>query len=118
MSVGAAPAPAPAPGALRSAGVLRDGGGGRYCLEGEVTLATVTGLRGAGLQAFAHARGPIEVDLSRVGRADSGALALLVDWLAWARSAHRVLKFSAPPAALLALARLSDVEDLLLGTGK
>jgi ABC-type transporter Mla MlaB component len=96
--------------------MLRDGGGGRYRLEGAVTLATVTGLRGAGLQAFAHTPGPIEVDLSGVGRADSGALALLVDWLAWARTAHRVLKFSAPPAALLALARLSDVEDLLLGT--
>jgi ABC-type transporter Mla MlaB component len=82
-----------------------------------VTLATVTRLRGAGLRKFARGRGAIEVDLSAVGRADSGALALLVDWLAWAQAAHRVLKYSAPPAALLALARLSDVEDLLLGKG-
>jgi phospholipid transport system transporter-binding protein len=101
---------------VQSAGALRDSGGGRYRLEGAVTLATVTELRGAGLRAFARAPGSIEVDLSGVGRADSGGLALLVDWLAWARSAHRVLKFSAPPAALLALARLSDVEELLLGT--
>jgi len=86
--------PSSAPGTPRSAGGLRDAGGGRYVLEGAVTLAP---------------------DLSGVGRADSGALALLVDWLAWARAAHRVLKFSAPPAALMALARLSDVEDLLLG---
>jgi phospholipid transport system transporter-binding protein len=79
-------------------------------------MATVTGLRSAGLRVFARGKGAIEVDLSGVGRADSGALALLVDWLAWAQAAHRVLKFSAPPAALLALARLSDVEDLLLGS--
>ncbi len=57
------------------------------------------------------------MDLSGVRRADSGALALLIDWLAWARTAKRVLKYSALPAALLALARLSDVEELLLGTG-
>jgi ABC-type transporter Mla MlaB component len=99
------------------AGGLRDAGGGRYCLEGAVTVATVTGLRSAGLRAFAHGKGAIEVDLSGVRRADSGALALLVDWLAWARTARRVLKYTALPAALLALARLSDVEDLLLGTG-
>jgi ABC-type transporter Mla MlaB component len=80
-------------------------------------LDTVTNLRSAGLRAFAHAPGPIEVDLSAVGRTDSGALALFVDWLAWAQTARRVLKFSSPSSALLALARLSDVEDLLLGKG-
>lgn len=106
-----------AKGSAPRAGGLRDAGGGRYCLEGAVTVATVTGLRSAGLRAFSHGQGAIEVDLSGVRRADSGALALLIDWLAWARTARRVLKYSAPPAALLALARLSDVEDLLLGTG-
>jgi phospholipid transport system transporter-binding protein len=115
--VSTAAVPSPAPSTSRSAGGLRDAGDGRYFLEGAVTLATVTGLRSAGLRVFARGQGAIEVDLSGVGRADSGALALLVDWLAWARAAHRVLKFSAPPAALLALARLSDVEDLLLGKG-
>jgi ABC-type transporter Mla MlaB component len=98
-------------------GHLRETGSGRYCLEGAVTLATVTGLRSTGLRAFARGQGAIEVDLSGVKRADSGALALLVDWLAWAQAAHRALKYSAPPPALLALARLSDVSELLLGTG-
>ena len=96
---------------------LRAAGHGRYCLEGAVTMATVTELRGAGRQAFARDSGAIEVDLGGVERADSGGLALLVDWLAWARGAQRVLKYSAMPAALLALARLSGVEDLLLGNG-
>ena len=99
----------------QAAGTLRDAGGGRYLLEGAVTMATVTALRGAGLRAFAHSKGAIEVDLSGVARADSGALALLIDWLAWARSTRRALKYSEPPATLLALARLSDVEPLLLG---
>jgi len=102
--------------ARRTSGKLHAVGAGRYSLEGAVTMATVTGLRAAGLRAFAHGKGAIEVDLSAVGRADSGALALLVDWLAWAREARRSLKYSSVPAALLALARLSDVEELLTGT--
>jgi ABC-type transporter Mla MlaB component len=97
-------------------GTLRDLGGGRFALEGAVTMATVTGLRAAGLRTFAHADGALEVDLSTIKRLDSGALALLVDWLAWARSARRSLRYTAPPPALLALARLSDVEELLLGS--
>jgi phospholipid transport system transporter-binding protein len=98
-------------------GSIRDAGGGRYSLDGAVTMATVTGLRGAGLQAFARGSGAIEVDLAGVQRADSGALALMVDWLAWSRTAGRALRYTSVPAALLALARLSGVDELLLGSG-
>ena len=105
------------PAASPPASELRDTGGGRYCVEGTVTLDTVTSLRSAGLRAFERAQGDIEVDLSGVGRTDSGALALFVDWLAWAKTTGRALRFTSPPSALVALARLSDVEDLLLGKG-
>ncbi len=98
------------------AGVLRDQGNGHYALEGAATMATVTALRSAGLRAFGHGKAAIEVDLGKLARVDSGALALLIDWLAWARAAKRALKFIAPPESLLALARLSDVEELLFGT--
>jgi ABC-type transporter Mla MlaB component len=70
---------------------LRDDGGGRYALVGAVTLGTVTALRARGLQAFGAGTGAIEVNLGEVARADSGALALLVDWLAWARATGREL---------------------------
>jgi ABC-type transporter Mla MlaB component len=94
---------------------LRDDGGGRYALAGAVTLGTVAALRARGLQAFGTGTGAIEVNLAEVARADSGALALLVDWLAWAHAAGRELRYTALPAPLLALARLSDTEDLLAG---
>ena len=103
--------------ATDSSGHLRAAGDGRYELGGAMTMATVTNLRSLGLRAFAQGAGAIEVDLREVERADSGGLALLIDWLAWARTAHRAMKFSSLPATLLALARLSDVEDLLLGVG-
>lgn len=100
---------------MTAAGALRDEGNGRFSLAGSLVLGTVTALREQGLRAFGDRSGAIEVDLGAVERADSGALALLVDWLAWAHMAGRGMKFTALPAALLALARLSDVEDLLTG---
>jgi len=111
MSATTSTPPAVATGSIRAAGA------GRYSLDGAVTMATVTGLRGAGLQAFMRGSGDIEVDLAGVQRADSGALALMIDWLAWARTAGRALRYTGVPVALLALARLSGVDELLLGTG-
>ena len=98
-----------------AAGTLRETGAGRFSLSGAVTMATVAALRSAGLAAFAASPAAIEVELSAVERADSGALALLIDWLAWARAAGRAMSFTALPAALLALARLSGVDELLAG---
>ena len=98
-----------------AAGNLSDTGNGCYRLGGSLTMGTVTALRERGLRAFNAGSGAIEVSLANVERADSGALALLIDWLAWASAAGRAMKFTSLPAALLALARLSDVEDLLTG---
>ena len=81
-----------------------------------MTMATVTSLRSEGLRAFGRGSGAIEVDLTGVKRADSGGLALLIDWLAWARRTHRELSYASLPTAVRSLARLSDVEALLTGT--
>jgi phospholipid transport system transporter-binding protein len=94
---------------------VQAGGGGLLRLTGPLTLATVGGLRARGLRTFERSSGAITVDLGGVTRADSGALALIIDWLAWARATGRALHFANPPAALLALARLSDVEEFVTG---
>ena len=96
------------------AGALVADGAGRFRLSGAAIVPTVTLLRATGLRAFAASAGEIVVDLSAISRVDSAGLALLIDWLAWARAVGRELRFVAPPAALLALARLSDVEALLV----
>jgi ABC-type transporter Mla MlaB component len=95
---------------------VKDAGSGRFLLSGPLTMATVTRLRGEGLRAFAARSEELEINLSAVARVDSSSLALLIDWLAWARAAGRGMRFTALPAAMLALARLSDVEPLLLGS--
>lgn len=88
---------------------------GRHRLEADLTFATVTGLRPQGLAALAAATPAAELtfDLASVRQADSAGLALLVDWLAAARSRGLRLRFAGPSPELRALARLSDVEELL-----
>jgi phospholipid transport system transporter-binding protein len=49
-----------------------------------------------------------------VTEADSAGLAMLVDWLAWARGAGRSLELVGTPQRLRALAAISEVDDLLL----
>jgi phospholipid transport system transporter-binding protein len=80
---------------------------GHYRVDSELTFRTVTALRGQGLAALAAAPAEVVFDLAAVRQADSAGLALLIDWLA-AR-----LRFAGVSPELRALARLSDVEDLL-----
>ena len=53
------------------------------------------------------------IDLSRVTEADSAGLAVLVEWLATARSRGTVIRYEGIPAQILAFARISDLESLL-----
>jgi len=92
---------------------LQDAGNGQFGVSGELIVSSVAALRDEGRRVFAALAGPVTVDLARVTRADSAGLALLIDWLAWARGAGRQLKFTHVPPTLAALARISDVEDLL-----
>ena len=95
-------------------GRLEADGAGRFRLSGAATMNTVAALRTAGLQAFATSSGDITLNLAELTRVDSAGLALLIDWLAWARTTSRPLHFAALPEALRALARLSDVEPFLV----
>lgn len=57
---------------------------------------------------------PCTIDLSRVTEADSAGLAVLVEWLATARVRGATIRYQCIPAQILAVARISDLEDLLL----
>jgi phospholipid transport system transporter-binding protein len=49
-----------------------------------------------------------------VTASDSAGLALLIEWLSVAKSAGRTLRFDNVPSQLRQLARLSDVEVLVV----
>jgi len=87
---------------------------GQFQLGGELTVVTAAALRARALPQFAAAGKVLTVDLAGVTQVDSAGLAVLIDWLAWAAAQHRSLRFGGVPRSLRSLARLSEVEDLLL----
>jgi len=87
-------------------------GEGRYAVTGELDLASAAAVLAAGSAAFAG-QPRVDVDLSRVGRADSAGLAVLIEWTRAARLAGTQITFHALPARMAALARIGGVDQLL-----
>lgn len=91
---------------------FEDRGGGRFDLVGTLGFETVTAALQASERLFdGHDR--IELCLARVTRSDSAAVALLIEWQARARTMGRTIAFRSAPQQLIAIARLTDVEELL-----
>ncbi len=86
-------------------------GAGRYSLRGSVGFANVSALRQQSLSLFT--RGELELDLAGVERADSAALALLLEWMRQGRACGYTIRYRNLPAQLLDIARASDLEELL-----
>ncbi len=87
---------------------------GRYQVCGDLTFGTVLGLLDSGTEMLDGAgEGPIEVDLGEVGHADSAGLALLIEWMRAARQGGRELSYRNIPTQLMAIARVSDLEEIL-----
>ena len=67
----------------------------------------------AGVAAITDGRAAV-IDLSSVTASDSAGLALLIEWLSVAKAANHPLRFENIPSQLQQLARLSEVEELLV----
>lgn len=91
---------------------LEDRGNGSYALNGEMTFQTCGDiLRDSEGKFETHTR--IEVDLSGVTRTDSAGLALLLEWITWANHTVREIRFREIPARIDAIAKVTEVEELL-----
>lgn len=87
--------------------------GARARVCGVLDFATVTHLLPLGTAAIEQGNATA-IDLGGVTGADSSALALLIEWLSVARVAGRPVHYENMPLQLHQLARLSDVEELLI----
>ncbi|HUN94113.1 MAG TPA: STAS domain-containing protein [Burkholderiaceae bacterium] len=79
--------------------------------EDSLTSANATRVLEAGLAAIRG--GDLEIDLSRVGRCDSSAVALLLAWRREARARRVTVTFDGVPADLKSLAALYGVDTLI-----
>lgn len=89
-------------------------GGGRFSITGTMGFATVTRILERSKELFADLP-VIKLDLSGVTHGDSAGLALLLEWINWAKAYQREIHYLGIPAQILAIARISEVEDLLQG---
>ena len=92
-------------------------GGGRYRVTGNLGFETVPGLWAESVAGLDESAEPI-VDLGRVTHVDSAGLALVIEWIRWARSHGRRLSFIEIPEKLLALARISEIDGFLDGASR
>ena len=91
-------------------------GAGRFKVSGVLDATTVTGLLEQSRGGFDDAQ-RIDMDLAPVTESDSSGLALLIEWLRLARDAGKKIHFENLPEQIMALARISEIDDLLTANG-
>ncbi len=83
-------------------------------MRGSLTFATARKAHEAGLGKFRDCGArACEVDCSGISESDSAGLTVLLDWLALAKRDGRSLRYVNLPEGLLAIAKISDVDELL-----
>jgi phospholipid transport system transporter-binding protein len=85
----------------------------RASIAGVLDFGTVGALLETGAEAILAGHAAF-IDLGGVTATDSAGLALLLEWLSVARSAKRSLRYENVPIQLQQLARLSEVEELIV----
>jgi phospholipid transport system transporter-binding protein len=91
---------------------FEDLGGGRFRLCGHMGFESAARALTESHKLFADHK-KIQLDLSGVDSADSAGLALLVEWTGWAKREKRKLSISNAPKQAVALARISEVDEIL-----
>ena len=85
---------------------------GRVEIHGELNFASVALLWNTSRQRL-HEGDALDIDLSHVERSDSAGLALLVECLRDARQSGKTIRFFNIPAQMLAIARVSGLDEVL-----
>jgi phospholipid transport system transporter-binding protein len=91
---------------------LRERQPGYYVFEGELGFAAAEQILPA-VSARIAAAVETTLDLGGVSRADSAALALLLEWQRLAQGSGRVLRYVNLPSQLRAIAHVAGVEEIL-----
>jgi phospholipid transport system transporter-binding protein len=91
---------------------IRASEAGRLEASGALSYDTAADALPAGLALIPHGQA-CTIDLSKVTEADSAGLAVLVEWMATAQVRGTSIRYEAIPSQIIAVARLTDLEDLL-----
>ena len=87
---------------------------GQFVARGPLTFATARRAREMGLSVLsATSSKDIHVDCSGINASDSAGMTVLLDWLSVAKGSGRSLHYGNLPDQVEAIARISDVLELL-----
>lgn len=87
---------------------------GQLAAEGALTFVTARRAHEQGLQSLSGSVAQaLEVDCRGITSSDSAGLAVLLDWLGTVKRAGRSLRYRQLPPGLVALGRISEVDQLL-----
>jgi phospholipid transport system transporter-binding protein len=87
-------------------------GNGRFSVSGSLNGAAASSILKQSQELF-QGQSQIEIDFTGVSESDSAGLALLIEWLRSSKQHDQRLRFANIPAQISALARISEVEDML-----
>lgn len=82
---------------------------GQVVVEGDLTFSGIDNKK-SNTFAFLLGAKQVTIDLNGVGNADSAGLALIIEWIKYARSKKVQLKIKNMPEQILNLAKLSGLE--------
>ncbi len=85
---------------------------GRLQVAGELSFKSVPALVSRSREFFKKGS-DLDIDLANVSRADSAGVALLIEWQRQAQKQNKSVCFFNIPSQMLAIARLSGVDELL-----
>jgi len=87
---------------------------GRILVASPMTFQTARRVCAAGIDCFVRdGSALVLVDCAGVAQADSAGLAVLIEWRRWAHQHGRQLNFANLPPQISAIARLSEISELL-----
>jgi len=92
--------------------VLKRREDGCFVLNGALTFKTVPVIWRQGLDLFSEAPSLL-LDLSGVIRSDSAGVALLIEWMRFARSKNKPISYINMPSQMLAIVRASSLDTIL-----
>ena len=93
-------------------GCFESRGAGEFALQRDLTFATVNEILSESLPLFAG-QTSVSIDLEKVGESDSAGLALLIEWVSWARQNDCDIRFQNIPRQLKTIAEISEVSGLI-----
>jgi phospholipid transport system transporter-binding protein len=85
---------------------------GTLLVSGDLTFVTVMQLWNASLSLLAQ-QSKLELDLSQVATSDSAGVALMIEWVKYAKQAKKLIRFQHIPAQLASIIAISGIKKLL-----